>query len=88
MIKVDEITFLMLMQQRCRAEGADTGESPRDIIATSAHILAEKRAHALLRKWQKKGWYDYGTVIDGGWLTEAGLTASLEKEWKRQQKIA
>jgi hypothetical protein len=73
MIKSDEITFLMIMQLCCRTQiGQPGGEMPRAIIANSAHLIAEKRAHYLLKKWVRKGWYDYGTVIDGGWLTEAG----------------
>ena len=86
MIKADEVTFFMLMQQRCRTAGLDTGESPRAIIADSSHLINEKRAHYLLQKWTGKGWYDWGTVIDGGWMTEAGMAASFEETWNRQQK--
>lgn len=84
MIKADEVTLLMLMQQRCRTAGSDTGESPREIIADSSHLITEKRAHYILQKWTGKGWYDWGTVIDGGWLTEAGMVASFEEIWTQQ----
>ncbi len=86
MIKADEITLLNLMQLRCRAQPQLDGEAPRDIIASIGHLIAEKRALYLLDKWTQKGWYEYGTVIDGGWLTEAGMTASYEQEWQNQQK--
>lgn len=86
MIRSDEITLLMLMQQRCRTQSSPDGETMRAIIASVPHLVAEKRAHYLLSKWTRKGWYDYGTVIDMGWLTEAGTTASYQTEWEHQQK--
>jgi hypothetical protein len=88
MIKPDEITFLMLMQIRCRRAGLDGGETPRAIIASIPHLVAEKRALYLLGKWEGKGWYEYGTVIDMGWLTEAGKAATYKAEWEHQQKVA
>ena len=86
MIKPDEVTFLILMQLRCKVQGQDGGETPRAIIADSLHLLPEKRALFLLKKWTAKGWYDYGTVIDMGWLTPDGVAASYEKEWEHQHK--
>jgi hypothetical protein len=86
MIKSDEITFLMLMQIQCRSVGNPDGDMTRVIIKENAHLIHPKRAYAMLNKWVGKGWYDYGTVIDGGWLTEAGMKASYQKEWENQQK--
>lgn len=85
MIKPDEVTFLMILQLRCKVSGQDGGETPRAIIADSLHLLSEKRALYLLKKWTGTGWYDYGTCIDLGWLTKAGKAATLQKEWEAQQ---
>jgi hypothetical protein len=85
-IKADEITLLMLMQMRCRTQQQPDGETPRAIIAGSAHLINAKRAHFVLKKWVGKGWYDYGTVIDLGWFTPEGIAASYEPEWTEQQQ--
>lgn len=79
-MKADEKKFLEIMQK----EGWLFGEldkpdknaerlMPRQIIARESAWLNEKRALFILGKWESKGWYEYGTVIDGGWLTEKGL---------------
>ena len=80
MIKSDEITLLILMQIRAT-------ERPRAIIASIPHLINEKRALYILGKWTAKGWYDYGTVIDLGWLTPAGKTATLKAEWEKQHPV-
>jgi hypothetical protein len=43
---------------------------PRDIIPTIG--IHCKRCWYLLKKWSRKGWYDYGVTVDLGWLTEKG----------------
>jgi hypothetical protein len=48
---------------------------PRDLIAkmvADGLIASEKQAHATLEKWARKGWYEYGTSLDLGWLTKLG----------------
>lgn len=62
-MKPDELAFLRaLLSADCNV---------RDLIA-SLPDLNTKRAHYLLRKWTKKGWYDYGVSLDLGWLTAKG----------------
>lgn len=45
-----------------------SGLSPRELI----HRLPinHKRAEYILKKWCEKGWYEYGTSLDNGWLVE------------------
>ena len=75
MMKDDEKRFLKIMQEQAWRAGQTEGFTmPRRIIE-SLDWLPEKRAHYLLEKWVGKGWYDYGTVIDGGWMTEEGMKA-------------
>lgn len=45
-------------------------ESPRSIIARLG--IPARRAEYIFDKWDRKGWYDWGTCIDMGWLTEDG----------------
>lgn len=35
----------------------------------------EKRLWRLLEKWERKGWWEYGVSLRGGWLTETGRAA-------------
>lgn len=35
-----------------------------------------KRMDYILEKWARRDWYDYGTAIWGGWLTELGKHAA------------
>lgn len=48
----------------------------RDVI--NALPIHHKRAWYLLLKWTNKGWYNYGTSLDLGWLTAEGLRAAAE----------
>jgi len=34
--------------------------------------LHPKRIEALCHKWADYGWYEYGTTVDAGWLTDLG----------------
>jgi hypothetical protein len=34
-----------------------------------------KRFYSLLAKWERKGWWEYGVSLRGGWLTDAGRAA-------------
>lgn len=45
---------------------------PRDIVNRAGFYMHHKRAWYLLEKWSNKGWYDYGTTLDLGWLTDKG----------------
>lgn len=81
MKKPDEIKFLQLLQREGWAHAGGSSlpgrTMPRRLIAREASWLNEKRALAILDKWTACGWYDYGTVIDGGWLTEKGLSVMV-----------
>ena len=49
------------------------GEWPRDVIGdllTRGAIASPKRAWRTLEKWCHRGWYDFGTSLDMGWMTE------------------
>lgn len=54
--------------------------SVREVIAASQ--INHKRCWRWLEKWSAKGWYDYGTSIDCGWMTPEGIEAAskLRKE--------
>lgn len=87
-MKPDERAFLLLVYERGKVfKGEDwqlrDGLFPRDLIPYSG--LHYKRAWYLLGKWSAKGWYDYGTTLDSGWLTPEGAKAAqeLEKEVSR-----
>lgn len=47
----------------------------RELIAELGpqHGFVPKQAHATLKKWEKKGWYEYGVCLDLGWLTDEGF---------------
>ena len=49
-------------------------EFPREIMKTMS--INRKRALYLLDKWADKGWYEYGTSLDLGWLTKEGIEAA------------
>lgn len=53
----------------------------RDLIAKCGpeHGFVEKQALATLEKWTNRGWYDYGTTIDLGWLTPEGIRHFTEE---------
>ncbi len=57
----------------------------RDGLGPWVHKMAsvdmiEKRAMAMLDKWDRKGWWEYGVSLRSGWLTAKGLVALTE--WK------
>lgn len=58
--KSEEILFYELVKSSL--------EHPRELIRRFP--IHHKRAHYLLQKWCKKGWYEYGTSLDMGWVTE------------------
>ena len=76
----DEREFLRAMQagetqrrggshwnpERGRFEGF-----PRDVGAELG--IHPKRVAYLCGKWSDRGWYDWGTSVDLGWLTDVGL---------------
>ncbi len=67
-MKPDERELLVAVADRGLAEGI--GEFPREIAQTLG--MNWKRANYLFEKWTRRGWYDYGTNVDLGWLTDAG----------------
>lgn len=69
-MKPDERALLALLANRTH------GICVRDVVIGSDVPL--KRAHYLLMKWAKKGWYQYGISLDLGWLTAEGLRAAAE----------
>lgn len=83
MRKPDELLFLKLLLARCRRVDNHPPEKPREIINHPEFPLPPKRAWYLLEKFTGRGWYDYGTSLDLGWLTEKGvaeITALLKTE--------
>lgn len=67
-MKPDEVAFLKAVASRPR------GVSVRDIMDGSD--VPWKRECYLLKKWARKGWYDYGVNLELGWLTPAGHDAA------------
>jgi hypothetical protein len=35
--------------------------------------INEKRATFICKKWEKKGWYEFGVHVLAGWLTKEGI---------------
>ena len=81
-MKVDELQFLKIIYDaQIKILGrkkifdrfwVDIKETPREVINRDSFIMPHKRAWYLLQKWASKGWYDYGTTLDLGWLTDEG----------------
>jgi len=70
-MKPDERKLAVLLLNRGKVQ-PDTidGESTRTLVRESG--LNYKRACYLLSKWTGKGWYEYGTSLELGWVTEDG----------------
>ena len=66
-MKPDEREFLTAVQRK------DTNMTVREVVSHLA--INHKRAWFLLEKWARNGWYEWGAVIDMGWLTDAGRQA-------------
>lgn len=78
-MKADERELLVAVAkaQRETAKDLDGGRVwPRQVYQRLG--MPMKRACYLLGKWgwSSRDWYDYGTCIDLGWLTEKGLAAA------------
>lgn len=57
------------------AEGYGTEANTMPRYLAQRLGIPEKRADYLFGKWADKGWYDWGTCVDGGWLTDEGKSA-------------
>lgn len=53
------------------------GAWPRDAIHELQ--LVPKAAWRTLEKWARKGWYEWGVVLDLGWLTTAGEEEAVRR---------
>jgi len=67
-MKPDDRALLLAVYDR------QPGEFVRDIATRSG--IHPKRVAAILDKWTRAGWYDYGVSLDLGWLTPAGKEAA------------
>ncbi len=63
----DEMVLLTAIQFKPNTE------TVRDVIVRLG--MPTKRTDYLLEKWARKGWYQWGVVIDMGWLTPEGKVA-------------
>lgn len=54
------------------------GEIPDVRANIKAQGLTSGKAHYFLDKWHEQGWYDYGSSVLDGWLTEAGEKKAAE----------
>lgn len=68
-MKDDERQFLIDFYRRRK----NTRLWPRDLINEPGFVMPHKRAWYILEKWSNKDWYNYGTTLDLGWLTEKGI---------------
>lgn len=41
--------------------------------------IPSKRKWSILKKWDMKGWYEYGVALDLGWLTDLGKSEFSKK---------
>ena len=67
----DERRLLRAMQERTQYE------PPRDTIARLG--IPPERADTILQKWVRNGWYDYGDVLDMGWIETKGLSVDTSE---------
>lgn len=81
-MKEDEKKLLIDVYQKCQnnmTKNPLTQQGrpwPRDLINSPDFYIHYKRAWYLLEKWSDKGWYEWGTVMDLGWLTREGESAA------------
>lgn len=61
-----------LLRELTQVQEAGNRHPVRRTIDT---VICKKRLHYVLNKWTDKGWWEYGTALTSGWLTEAGLAA-------------
>lgn len=66
------LKFLQVMSQSCRREGAHTtGRPPRDLMKQNHWPAAW--VMQILSNWYEKGWFNYSSCLDKGWLTPLGV---------------
>lgn len=79
-MKEDEKYFLKRILNECSRDENNNiklnYKTPRDIINEPDFPINYKRAWYLLEKWNGKDWYNYGVVLDLGWLEEKGIEAA------------
>jgi hypothetical protein len=71
-MKPDERAFLLAVA------AMPPGEYARDVINRDGLGIHHKRCWYLLRKWARKGWYDYGVTLDLGRLTSVGMSVAAD----------
>lgn len=77
--KPDAVLFWRkLKAAQISAETAGTGRVV-PIIKEMAekHGVCEKRCIFLLNKWSGQGLWDYGSCVDGGWLTDEAMAIEI-----------
>ena len=90
-MKPDEQALFSLLKARDEAANEARAQGLAVPAYTMArHIAADlgmhqKRANYIFKKWAASGWYNYGTVIDGGWLTAQGLSEGISALSPRPQ---
>ena len=77
--KPDARIFLKHLQSLGAYNGGTQNIRPIIREMQERHDVPEKRCLFLLDKWSGKDWYDYGMVIDGGWLTDAGMSVEVNE---------
>ena len=63
-MKVDEIVFFVY----CYFLRTFYGFSVEEVVEICSLQIPKKRLLYLLKKWEKKGFYNYGVSIDMGWF--------------------
>lgn len=71
-----------------RISDGTTAGFPRDIIGAPSFPMNHKRVEGLLAKWYRRGLYDFGTVIDMGWVTAAGAVCDDPRHPPAQLEVA
>lgn len=70
--KPDEIALYDALRERARNGRNDLPRSPGTYaLGEEAERLGipYKRAHALMEKWCRAGWWEYGVTVRSGWFT-------------------
>lgn len=69
-MKSDEKKFFRACYRFCRLRNTSryTAILPRDVITILREFISAKRCFELLDKWAALGFYNYGSLIDLGWI--------------------
>lgn len=77
--KDDERTLLRVLQQYTPVPVGYNHQADIPYVRgiCSELSISDKRVIFILKKWKKRGWWEYRHSIIAGWLTEKGIEADF-----------